>query len=118
MVDVLAWVLVGASLLLAAWAVVGAVRAARPGNAQLLTLAVLELLLVVQAVVAGVRLAGGAEVGNVATVVGYLVVSVVAVPAGVLWGIADRSRWGNGVIAVACVVAAVLVVRLVQVWGG
>lgn len=118
MVDVLAWVLVAASLLLAAWALVGAARASRPGNAQLLALAVLEVLLVVQAVVAGVRLAGGAEVGSVATVVGYLAVSVVAVPAGVFWGIADRSRWGNGVIAVACAVAAVLVVRLVQVWGG
>lgn len=117
MVDVLARVLIAASLVLAAWALVGAVRASRPGNAQLVALAVLELLLVLQALVVGIRLVGGADVPK-ATVVGYLLVSVVAVPAGVFWGVADRSRWGNGVIAIACVVTAVLVVRLVQVWGG
>lgn len=118
MVDVLAWLLVAASLALAVWALVGTLRAARPADTQLLALAALEVLLLAQAVVAGARLAGGADVPSTGTVVGYLVVSVIVLPAGVFWGIADRSRWGNGVIAVACVVTAVLTVRLVQVWGG
>lgn len=118
MIDGAAWVLVAAALVLAVWGVVGAVRAARPAGLQLLGMAVLEVALLLQAAVAGVRLVGGADVGSTGTVVAYLVASVVVLPAGALWGIADRSRWGNGVIAVACVTAAVLVVRLVQVWGG
>ncbi|HZI96820.1 MAG TPA: hypothetical protein VFD41_04760 [Actinomycetales bacterium] len=118
MIDVVAWVLVAACLALALWGVVGSVRAARPAGPQLLGMAVLEVALLVQAVVAGVRLVGGADVPSTGTVVAYLVVSVIVLPAGALWGIADRSRWGNGVIAVSCLTAAVLVVRLVQVWGG
>ena len=118
MIDQVAWVLVSAGLVLAVWGVVGAVRAARPSGPQLLAMAVLETCLLLQAAVAGVHLAGGADVPSTGTVVAYLVVSVLVLPAGAFWGIADRSRWGNGVIAVACVVAAVLTVRLVQVWGG
>ena len=116
MVDVVAWVLVAASVVLAAWALVGALRATRPSGPQRVARGVLAGGLVRQAVGVGVRLAGGADVDSTATVLGYLAVSVLAVPAGVFWGVADRSRWGNGVIAIACSVAAVLVVRLVQVW--
>lgn len=117
MIDAVVWVLVAVSLVLALWALVGSVRAARPSGAQMVALGVLEVLLLVQAVVAGVRLAAGADVESAVGVVGYLLVSVVVLPAGVLWGIGDRSRWGNGVIAASCVTTAAVVLRLVQVWG-
>jgi hypothetical protein len=41
---------------------------------------------------------------------------VTLLPVGVGWGIADRSRWGNGVFAIAAATEAVLVMRLVQIW--
>ena len=36
--------------------------------------------------------------------------------AAAFWGLMERSRWGPAVIAVAGLVAAVLMVRLHQIW--
>ncbi len=116
MVDVLVWVLAGAALLLAVWALAGAVRNVRPSGPQLAGMAVLEVALLVQAVIGMVALARTDRPVSTATFVGYLVASVLLLPAGTLWGIADRSRWGNGVIAIACFAVAVVVLRLLQIW--
>ncbi|WP_461021305.1 hypothetical protein [Thalassiella azotivora] len=116
MVSALAWVTVTACLVLAGWALVGAVRGSRPSGPQLAALVGTEAVLVVQALVGAVQLARTDQDVGAVTFAGYLVASVVLLPAGVLWGIADRSRWGNGVIAVACVACVVVVLRMLQVW--
>jgi hypothetical protein len=36
----------------------------------------------------------------------------------VLWGIAEKSRWGTGVVVVAMLTVAVLCVRVLQIWKG
>ena len=43
---------------------------------------------------------------------------VVIPPAAVLWGIAEKSRWGTGVVVVAMLTVAVLCVRVLQIWKG
>lgn len=48
--------------------------------------------------------------------VSYLVTVVVIPPASVLWGIAEKSRWGTGVVVVAMLTVAVLCVRLLDIW--
>jgi hypothetical protein len=116
-IDVLAWTLAGAAVLLALWSLEAAVRGVRPSGPQLGALAALEVALLVQAVVAAVAMLAGDHESSRGIVVGYLVASVLLLPAGVLWGIADRSRWGNGVLAIACLAVAVVVLRLMQVWG-
>jgi hypothetical protein len=50
--------------------------------------------------------------------VSYLVTVVVIPPAAVLWGIAEKSRWGTGVVVVAMLTVAVLCVRLLDIWKG
>jgi hypothetical protein len=50
--------------------------------------------------------------------VGYLLASLVILPAAMWWGIAERSRWGVGVLLVACLVIPVMIVRMNQVWSG
>lgn len=50
--------------------------------------------------------------------VSYLVTVVVIPPAAVLWGIAEKSRWGTGVVVVAMLTIAVLCVRLLDIWKG
>ncbi|MEJ5915662.1 hypothetical protein [Pseudokineococcus sp. 1T1Z-3] len=110
-------VLLGAvSLALAAWSLVGALRAVRPSGGQLLLAAVLEVLILVQAVVAVVLMVVGTPPLSTATFVGYLLTIVLLLPVGVFWGLADRSRWGNGVLAITAVTTAVLVLRLEQIW--
>ena len=109
--------LVAGSVVCAVWAAVAAVRGRRPGDRQLIALAILEVAVLAQVLVAGVRLAAGHDVDSVATVAGYLLAAALALPAGVFWGIADHSRWGNTVVAASCLVVVVLLVRLQQVWG-
>jgi len=50
--------------------------------------------------------------------VSYLVTMVVIPPAAVLWGIAEKSRWGSGVVVVAMLSVAVLSLRTLQIWKG
>jgi hypothetical protein len=116
-IDVLATVLVAAGLAVAVWAGVAAARNRRVSGPQLLLVAAVELVLLVQAVVALVLLRERPGV-DALTFVGYLLTAVLLLPVGTFWAIGERSRWGNGVLAVTGAVVSVLVLRLQQIWAG
>ena len=118
MVDPLAVAVIAGSLVMAGWSFLLVALTRGPQVSLLVGLGVLEALLLAQAVVAAVQLAGGDRPAETGVFVAYLVVSVVAVPAGALWALTDRSRWGPAVLGVACLVVAVLVLRLEQLWDG
>ena len=103
---------------LAVWSLVNAVRGVRPSKGQLVAAAVLEGLLLLQTVLGLVLLATTERDVDVVTFVGYHLTALAVLVLGVGWGIADRSRWGNGVFAIAAATQIVLVVRLVQIWAG
>jgi hypothetical protein len=117
-IDSLAIALVVLALGLAVWAAVAALLDRSPHQAHLFGVGLLELLLVAQAVVAVVLLVGGDRPGSLVTFVGYLVVALAVLPLGVLWALSEPGRWGIAVVAAACFVVAVLVVRMQQVWDG
>ncbi|WP_375003656.1 hypothetical protein [Aeromicrobium sp. CTD01-1L150] len=50
--------------------------------------------------------------------VSYLVTVVVIPPAALIWGISEKSRWGTGVVVVALVTVAALVLRVHGIWEG
>jgi len=77
---------------------------------------VLEILLLVQVGIIVARLAGGERPAGLATLVGDLICTPFVPGAAAFWGLLERSRWGSAVIAVAGLVAAVLMVRLHQIW--
>lgn len=92
-----------------------------PGRVLLVVLVVVEALAVLQAVTAVVLVAQGerpVEGTGTGTFAAYTVASVLAVPAGTVWAWSERSRSGTGVLVVACLAAAVIVVRMDQVWSG
>jgi hypothetical protein len=53
-----------------------------------------------------------------ATFIGYLVGIVVIPPFAAYWGLAERSRWGSAVAAVACLAVTAMTGRLLQLWQG
>ncbi len=116
MIDALAIALIAASLVLAAWGLLMALLGRRPGMTQLAGLGVLEVLALVQAVVAVIVMITGDRPEQLATFLLYLVSSLLVAPIGALWMLAERSRWGSTVGAVTCLVLAILVVRLQQIW--
>jgi hypothetical protein len=116
-IDAVAVTLISIALVLAAWSALMTALKRPVGLSQLIGLAVAEVALVVQAVLAVLKMAGGQRPdGGIVLFTLYLAGSLFLLPLAALWGRADRSRWGSGVVVVGYLVMAVLVVRMQQVW--
>jgi hypothetical protein len=105
-----------AGLVLAGYAGLATARNRRMGVDLLVALGVLEVLLLVLVGLIVAKLASGARPGGLPTLIGYLIAMPIVPVAAGLWGLMERTRWGPAVIAVAGLVAAVLMVRLHQIW--
>ncbi|MGB0101917.1 MAG: hypothetical protein WBP61_16690 [Nocardioides sp.] len=105
------WIVVGYAVLVAVLALVVALRRGeRPGWLDQMAW-MLELLVVVRALV-GLAALGGDGPDSMSTYVGYLIASVGVLPVTMKSIEDDRAVWSSGVIAIAAVAVAVLVVRL------
>jgi hypothetical protein len=106
-----------AGLALAGYALLMTALNRRMGAGLLAALGVLEILLLVLVGMIVARIVGGGRpAGGLPTLIGYLIaVPLVPLAAG-FWGAMERSRWGPAVIAVAGLAAAVLMVRLHEIW--
>jgi hypothetical protein len=106
------------AVLLALLGVASTATRRRIGVVHMAGAALLEAVLLVQAVVALVGLASGHRPPQTAAFLGYLAGAVLVPVAGVLWARTEPTRWSGTVIAVAALVVAVMVWRLVQLWNG
>ena len=105
-----------AGLALAAYALLMTALNRRMDIGLLAALGVLEILLLVLVGLIVAKLASGGRPASLPTLIGYLIaMPLVPLLAG-FWGALERSRWGPAVIAVAGLVAAVLMVRLHEIW--
>jgi hypothetical protein len=104
-------------LALAGYALLMTALNRRVGLGLLVVLGVLEILLLVLVGLIVAQLAGGGRpAGGLGLLVGYLIaMPLVPVVAG-FWGAMERSRWGPAVFAVAGLAAAILMVRLHEMW--
>ncbi|MCW2665965.1 MAG: hypothetical protein JWN57_927 [Frankiales bacterium] len=99
-----------AALVLGLWASLVGLGGRPPGRGLLRGLLGLQLLLFAQAGVALLQLDPGE---STASFVGYLVVSVLLLPGAFALTVEERTRWGSLVLAAACLVVAVVELRLV-----
>ena len=113
---VVATAVIVAGLALAGYALLTTARNRRMGLGLLTALGVLEILLLVQVGIVVARLTGGARPAELGTLIGYLIAMPFVPVAAAFWGALERSRWGPAVIAAAGLVAAVLMIRLHQIW--
>jgi hypothetical protein len=104
-------------LALAGYALLMTALNRRVGLGLLVVLGVLEILLLVLVGLIVAQLAGGGRpAGGLGLLIGYLIaMPFVPVVAG-FWGAMERSRWGPSVFAVAGLAAAILIVRLHEMW--
>lgn len=79
---------------------------------------VLEIVLIGLLIGGLIALAKTSSDVNGGLFVSYLVVVVIIPPAAVVWGIAEKTRWGTGVVVIAMLSIAVLSVRLLRIWQG
>lgn len=112
----LAYALMVAGLLLAAWTGLWANRR-KPVNAgQIIAALTLEAALLVQSVVAVLRLAGDATVAEPVTFVAYAIGVLAPLALGVYLARIERTRWGSISLCFTAVVVAVMGLRLLQLW--
>ena len=78
----------------------------------------LELGLVVVGVIGVLTWVGGDAPAEPVVFFFYLLACLAIPPLMVWWGRGEPGRWGSGVVAIACLVLAVLVLRVEQVWSG
>jgi F0F1-type ATP synthase assembly protein I len=50
--------------------------------------------------------------------ISYLVTLVLVPPVALVWGVAEKSRWGTGVLLIGMWTVAILAIRTLQVWHG
>ncbi|MGI8537534.1 MAG: hypothetical protein ACR2K2_13850 [Mycobacteriales bacterium] len=105
---------VAVALALAGLALAGLDR--RPGKPLLQGILLLQLFLLAQAAVAVARLLQGDQPEEFGAFAGYLIVSVLLVPGGAIWSLEEKSRYGTLILAVVCLVVAVLQQRLLGLW--
>jgi hypothetical protein len=79
-------------------------------------LALLEVGLLAQAVAGLVQLFTTERGLDKFSFGGYLVGALVIIPVAAIWSLAERSRWGPGVLLVGCLAIPVMIVRLGQIW--
>lgn len=78
--------------------------------------ALLEVGLLAQAVGGLVKLFSDDRAVDGFAFVGYLVAPLLILPLAALWSLAERTRWGAGVMVIGCLTVPVMIVRLRQVW--
>lgn len=109
-------VYVGAGVGLVAAAVL-LIRDRPAGDPMYVVLAVVEALLLLQLVLGSVALARTDNEVSAGLFLSYLFGIVLALPLGAFWSLAERSRAGTAVLALALFTVAVLEVRLHAIWG-
>jgi hypothetical protein len=104
------------SLLLAVLGAAATLAGRRIGVVHLVGAGLLEALLLVQAGIAVAALARGTRPEDMPTFLSYLAGVLLVPVAGTLWARSERTRWAGTVLAVAALVVAVMVWRLLQLW--
>ncbi|GAA1593414.1 MULTISPECIES: hypothetical protein [Kribbella] len=112
----LTWFLVASSLAAMVYAVVLAARNKRIDWPVLGAIGVVEVGLLAQLVVGIVQFSGTDRDVSGPFFIGYLIGSLIILPIGAFWALAESSRWGAGVLAIACLVIPILELRLHDVW--
>ncbi|MCG5219778.1 hypothetical protein [Streptosporangium sp. KLBMP 9127] len=116
--SVLATCVIVGALVLALVSLIVAIRDRAMGMVLLIGFGVLELAVLVQAGVTIAAAVSGEGPQEKVTLYGYLVGTALIPLAGVGLALAERSRWGSGILVVAGFAIAVMTGRLLQIWQG
>lgn len=118
MTDPVAYGIAVLAVLVAAFAGWHVVARRAFGNPLFYAVSLLEIVLIGLLVGGSIALARTSREVDGVLFISYLLTMVVIPPAAVVWGIAEKSRWGTGVVVVAMLTVAVLSIRLLGIWKG
>lgn len=111
-----AYVLIAAAVAGGLWSALLFVQDRRLHDRLFWLLAGLEVALIAELVAGSVALAVTDRSVDGPLFIGYLLTSAMLLPLAVAWAASEKTRWGIGVLFIACVSVAAVVERLLQVW--
>ncbi|SDI32933.1 hypothetical protein SAMN05421505_14433 [Sinosporangium album] len=114
----LAAIVITGAVVLALVSLINTIRDRAMGSFVLVGLGVVELVILIQTALVVVGLIGGEGPADKVTLIGYLATIVIIPPGAAFLGLAERSRWGSGVIVVGAFTVAAMTGRLLQIWQG
>lgn len=118
MTDWLTWLVLGVGAVTLVVVAVALVRDQEPQDRTFALLAGYELVVLAQLVYGCVALGRTDRDVEGVLFVSYLVGNALALPIGAFWSLAERSRWGTGVLGVAVLTVMALQLRLETIWAG
>lgn len=116
--ETVAYAIAIAAVVVAAFAGLHTLGNRQFSNPLFYAVAALEIVLIGLLIGGTTALAGTTREVNGVLFVSYLVTIVLIPPAAVIWGIAEKTRWGTGVVVVAMLTVGVLCIRLLGIWQG
>jgi len=118
MIDAVAYTVGWLSSAVALWAAWKTIRHTRISDAMFYAIAAVEIGTIVLLVAGLSGLASTTREVDSAVLVSYLVTLVLVPPIALVWGVAEKSRWGTGVILIGMWTVGIMAVRVLQVWHG
>lgn len=119
MVDWLYVILFWVSIAVGSALVIAGLFGIKPRGSLIILLSGVELGLLIQlAVTIGMVIGGDRAQVSTIEFFGYLLVALLIPPAGVVWALAEPSRWSTVVMGFASLTIAVMLVRMQQIWTG
>jgi hypothetical protein len=118
MIDAVAYTVGWFSLAVALWAAWKTIRHTRISDAMFYAIAAIEVGTVVLLVAGIGALASTQRDVDTAVLVSYLITLVLIPPVALVWGVAEKSRWGTGVILIGMWTVGIMAIRVLQVWHG
>jgi hypothetical protein len=118
MIDYTAYTIFGLATATALWAAWKTIRHTRVSDAMFYAISAVEIGTVLLLVVGVAALASTTRAVEGTVLVSYLVTLVLIPPIALVWGVAEKSRWGTGVILVGMWTVAIMAIRVLQVWHG
>lgn len=116
MIDSTAYAIFGLATATAVWAAWKTIRHTRVSDAMFYAIAAVEVGTLVLMVVGIAGMATTSRDVEGTLLVSYLITLVLIPPVALVWGVAEKSRWGTGVILVGMWTVAIMAIRVLQVW--
>ena len=118
MIDAVAYSVFWLSLAIALWAAWKTIRHTRISDAMFYAIAAVEVGTVVLLIAGVAGLVSTTRDIESAVLVAYLLTLVLIPPVALMWGVAEKSRWGTGVILIGMWTVGIMAIRVQQVWHG
>lgn len=116
MIDAVGYSVFWLSLAVALWAIWKTIRHTRISDSMFYAIAAVEVGTVALFVAGIAGLASTTRDVEGTVLVSYLLTLVLIPPIALVWGVAEKSRWGTGVILIGMWTVGIMAIRVLQVW--